>query len=574
MKAKTVQEGVTFTFDKGIAVDIDVKPGIKEVTICYDLQIETEEKSFPDVESLVITSYVNKIEILNTLFPNVKAVQSYSLNFIAGPYLIYKDRTLLNTFCKDEEIDLKYIVTIENKAFYKCKSLKIKNSTYVRECKEDAFTDSALMEQPFIHGVKMLGNIVIAVDETAEEVVLPDEDEPIQAFADNVNLSKVKKLVIHNEDSLSYSKLNHVPPYVVLDANKIENIDDLLHLTKNNTSIHQLKLTDKVTDFKEIDGVIYDRDVQILIASPIGKEFIQIPETVQVIANHAFERCYIKLITLPDSIKEIKAYAFYKCQNLEHVNLGKGLVCIGNYAFAQCEKLKNVELPPCVKVLRRGLFACSGLESVKLNEGLQVIEIFVFEDTNLTDIHIPASVKRIEFEAFGTKINNISFETYFDDIFTIFANRIRLNNLTGNDYTVKLECNNKIAYVPRYVKPAVYDEINKQLKEYFSCRISETCEFWPYACSTDGKDNTAIIEYEVSASNTAKKYLKQNAKRIIFRLIEEGNEEKTVRFLKLGLVSKTVLEALVSKANELNQMTVEAYLLELLRGECNHDFSL
>ena len=200
---------------------------------------------------------------------------------------------------------------------------------------DKGFTDSALMEQPFIHGVKMLGNIVIAVDETAETVVLPDEDEPIQTFADNVNLSKVKKLVIHNEDSLSYSKLNQVPPYVVLDSNKVEHIDDLLHLTKNNTYIHQLKLTDKVTDFKEIDGVIYDRDVQILIASPIGKEFIQIPETVQVIANYAFECCNIKLITLPDSIKEIKSYAFYDCQNLEHVNLGNNLVCIEN-SFNYC----------------------------------------------------------------------------------------------------------------------------------------------------------------------------------------------------------------------------------------------
>ena len=435
-------------------------------------------------------------------------------------------------------------------------------------------TDSALMEQPFIHGVKMLGNIVIAVDETAETVVLPDEDEPIQTFADNVNLSKVKKLVIHNEDSLSYSKLNQVPPYVVLDSNKVEHIDDLLHLTKNNTYIHQLKLTDKVTDFKEIDGVIYDRDVQILIASPIGKEFIQIPETVQVIANYAFECCNIKLITLPDSIKEIKSYAFYDCQNLEHVNLGNNLVCIGNYAFAQCEKLKNVELPPSIKVLRKGMFAFSGLESVKLNEGLQVIETSVFADTDLTDIHIPASVKRIEFEAFDTKIKNISFETYFDDIFTVFANRMWSHNLNVNDNTVKLKCNNRIAYVPRYVIPAAYDEVNKLLKEYFSCRISETCELWPYAYSTDGRDNTAIIEYETSASNSAKKYLKQNAKRIVLCLIEKGDEEKTVKFLKLGLVSKTVLETLVQKASELEQMTVQAYLLELLRGECNHDFSL
>ena len=99
----------------------------------------------------------------------------------------------------------------------------------------------------------------------------------------------------------------------------------------------------------------------------------------------------------------------------------------------------------CFYVFSFGLFASSGLESVKLNEGLQVIETSVFSDTDLTDIHIPASVKRIEFEAFDTKIKNISFETYFDDIFTVFANRMWSNNLNVNDNTVKLKCNNRIA---------------------------------------------------------------------------------------------------------------------------------
>ena len=58
---------------KGAGVfDMDIAPGIKEVTIKYDLLMLGCEKSFPDVEKLIIGEDVVSIEILNTLFPNVR----------------------------------------------------------------------------------------------------------------------------------------------------------------------------------------------------------------------------------------------------------------------------------------------------------------------------------------------------------------------------------------------------------------------------------------------------------------------------------------------------------------------
>ena len=64
--------------------DMDIAPGIKEVTIKYDLLMLGCEKSFPDVEKLIIGEDVVSIEILNTLFPNVRWVLSMNYEFETG----------------------------------------------------------------------------------------------------------------------------------------------------------------------------------------------------------------------------------------------------------------------------------------------------------------------------------------------------------------------------------------------------------------------------------------------------------------------------------------------------------
>lgn len=73
------------------AIDIDVDDEVKEVVICYDLIIPDSKKSFPNVESLVIKSNVFEIRIPNTLFPNVKWVQSESDRFKTGNCLILNE---------------------------------------------------------------------------------------------------------------------------------------------------------------------------------------------------------------------------------------------------------------------------------------------------------------------------------------------------------------------------------------------------------------------------------------------------------------------------------------------------
>lgn len=73
------------------AIDIDVDDEMKEVVICYNLIMPDSKKSFPNVESLVIKSNVFEIRIPNTLFPNVKWVQSESDRFKTGNCLVLNE---------------------------------------------------------------------------------------------------------------------------------------------------------------------------------------------------------------------------------------------------------------------------------------------------------------------------------------------------------------------------------------------------------------------------------------------------------------------------------------------------
>ena len=81
-----------------------------------------------------------------------------------------------------------------------------------------------------------------------------------------------------------------------------------------------------------------------------GKDaVVTVPDTVTVIGKSAFENnTYVEKIILPDSVEQIKAYAFWGCDNLRTVTLGKGLASIGDFAFTNCTGLEKMTLPETV----------------------------------------------------------------------------------------------------------------------------------------------------------------------------------------------------------------------------------
>lgn len=572
-KKIVLQDGVTFSYDNdGIVRDMSILDGVEEVELYMDVAMEDTRKCFPDVKKLIVGSGVSMIDIPNSLFPHVRSVESMSTCFQSGPYLVRKF-DLKNTFYRDENdvIDLKNVYTISAYAFNGCKSLKIKNTDALSSCmsymsiNKNIFAGSGLMAQPFVNGVKMAGNIVIAIDETADEVVIPDKNRNRIIFLYGIPLHKIKKMVVHNEYTLScICYESGLPQNVVFKTNEYVipgDIVDLAHKSSGASYVHHFSI--ESPDYKEVDGIIYTSDMQSLVSCSIDADDVTIPEGVTQIACHAFFKSHLKSVRLPDSLSDIQKGAFEDCKMLEKVDFGKGLTDIGVDVFRGCKSLKSVVLPPQIKLIKQNAFMNSGLESIVLNNGLEGINTCAFSGTDIKRLCLPESIKDV-----GPWFVNDTIESVSSPIF--HKNIVSSISVPGSyrkpDTCVKLEISEKYAYLPKRVKPSMYREMQSRVESFFTDPTTESCTFWDCAYSAREKENLAFLEYKEFNDEYAKAYIKKNSKRFIKRLLDEGDEERAVDFLKTGFVSKITLKTLLPIAKEKEQTAVQSYILEQMNS--------
>lgn len=585
---KETKNGVMYTFEEdgfaNEAVDVEVQPGIECLILQYGLNMPESEKSFPDVKCLTIKKDVQRIEIPNTLFPNVKRVVSEDLrNFESGRYLVRNmvRRTLKNVFCpaEDEVVEIPNVYYIGAYAFKDCKSTKISTRRYI-SCDKNAFAGSAFMEQPFTLGVKMAGRILIDVDPTVEEVILPDEEEQILAFAKEVDLRDVKHLVLHNVDSLErllYDKGLPQKVTFIPSDNNLENLKyEIRHLARVSRNAEYIKEIEVISPYvKCVNGIIYTSDMKTIIASTMYQTDIVIPEGVENIDREAFAGCHLTSIKLPDSLKNIKKEAFRRCMNLRSVVFGTGVTKIPSYTFENCINLENVILPPNLEKICDGAFKSTNLSNIKLTEGLKEIRYHAFDDTPMQEIVIPSTAS-LSGSAFGKNMEHITTLQYSESLIACCSTAYepRYSEIAG--YVIRLDCGGKTAYLPKYLKPGLYKEFLKTVSYFLQDFRQEHCEFWEFGYSAKGKEYAALAEYLAFGGETAKVYLKKNSKRIITRLLEEKDEENAAAFLKAGFVSKITLKTLLTIAEKNDMMTIKSYILSQINesGITKKNFSL
>ena len=571
MEEKT-QDGVCFQWDESHEdiLDMNVEVGVKMVVLSSNIRMPKTEKTFPDVEELVISNKVNNILIPNTLFPNAKKVTSRSPYFVSGRYLTkrYGGRymKLLNVFCASDDINLKCDFAYEmpsaiaDYAFTGSKSTVLLGTDHISSCDEFAFKGSAFENQPFVNGIKEVGGIVFDVNYDADEVILPDDKKVLRTYANNVDLSKTKKLVIHDAHSINYFMTSKVPPVIVVNSDDVclNDVVNIMHSTRGDSEVKEVQFTDRVKHFVINDGIAYTADMKTLVAGLPSKKNVVIPDGVREIHTNAFYRCSIESVTMPDSLKVIGACAFQECKMLNTVKFGSGLTRICERAFSACKNLKKIVLPDRLERMDSSAFSNSGLESITLGSGLNNLSDCVFAHTPMQEIHIPDTVTQIANFVFGDDIKSIIADNYIQNI-EIVASRTSRRNV--NDF-VSISCNGKMAYIPKNVKPSMFDVLKSRAIFFWSDEGEETCGFWDCSYSAKGREDEALAEYLEFGFIDAKEYLKKNSKRIITRLVEEGDEDKIVQFLNLGFVSKPTLKSLIPKTEEKELTIVSSYILK------------
>lgn len=157
-------------------------------------------------------------------------------------------------------------------------------------------------------------------------------------------------------------------------------------------------------------------------------------------------------VSFPDTVTSIGADAF-EGAGLKKLALPKHLASIGDSAFRACENLKSVEIPGTVKEIGQTAFwDCEKLSSVKLNEGVEVLGKGCFNDTAITTIAIPSSVKTISSEAFKySHLDHITIPktvTELGDRVFEYCNSLRyavLDTQCGIPYRTFYDCRSLIA---------------------------------------------------------------------------------------------------------------------------------
>lgn len=568
-------------------IDLDVESGVKMVEIFANLEMPDSDKCFPDVERLVIADGVYSIEIKNELFPNVKKVESHSNYFISHECLIKKvcnpsSMILLNTFCKDENdfITINQVDRIAKNAFHGCRCTNVRGTHNIKcwkNVEEGAFDGSALIKQPFVNGLKLVDTIVIDIDYNQDEIILPDNDGRSLMFIESIKLTKVKKMVIHRLDSLKWVNYHTgFPQNLVLDVDCFVDPADLIDMAKLKTYdyyVHTFEV--RSPDYVTIDGVVYTQNRKKAVTCDADMENLVILDGVEEIIPFAFSGGQkLKTVRLPDSLEKIGMNAFELCRQLHRIDLGEGVTIIPDSCFERCTELKTITLPPQIKEIRREAFWLSGLEVINLNEGLERVHDNAFVGTCIESIKIPKTVRDFPKNAITHSMKNITMGSYLPNVKIGIIESYRPGSNT--DTIAILHCGDKHAILPLYTNSTTYSKYLLAIDEFFKNESIKHTEFWQYASTAKGKEDGALEEYLFSGGGDAKNYIKKNSKKIALRLIAEGEEEKLVKLLETGVVSKPTLKVILPKVKEQDMAAAQSYVLEQLnkKGISENKFAI
>lgn len=211
----------------------------------------------------------------------------------------------------------------------------------------------------------------------------------------------------------------NIDGYTVTSVDLVEVNIDTLNLPKTVDSIDlmclqymglngivNINVDENNTVFSSVDGVLYNKNKDILIRYPSGREnaSFTVLDTVKVIDICAFKDSNnLSDITLPEKLETINASAFDGCKNLEKIALPNSVSTIENAAFAMCESINSITLPENLTILNNNVFAsCQNLKKITLSTNLETISSYAFSNcSSLNSIMFGSKLETIEQRAFN-----------------------------------------------------------------------------------------------------------------------------------------------------------------------------
>ena len=468
MKKRIEEDDVIYTIDKnsGDCIDIDVKPGVEEVSFNASFGREYLlgdcKKVFPDVRKIVIDYSVYDIDIPNTLFPNVKEVECsswYGKYIKSGNLLLRNDngQILTNVFGKKEgeTIDLKYVTKIDDDAFSGCMATKIINSGSVTSCAEYAFRNSAIGDlEPEPAGAVIAGSILVNIDETSENIILPDKRVSLTAMRDGINFDNVKSITANRAQTVINLRYKLPVGVKIILKDKSYITDEQL---SGWSPFPILELTEENPYYSTKDGCLLSKDGLVLVKYPSAiSGTVHIPDGIETITSYAFILSEAEEIYFPDSLRVLMPKCFWLCNKLQKVDFGHGIEEIGIghdcSLFMQCSMLHEIEIPPQVRIIGESAFLGTAISKVTFHEGLTQIMDYAFKQSCIKDVTLPASLKYIGRQSFPG-MDSVTLSS--DNMPYGIAEAITSNTTPDNSSIyIKIKKPAATVFMPRYIVTA------------------------------------------------------------------------------------------------------------------------
>ena len=128
-----------------------------------------------------------------------------------------------------------------------------------------------------------------------------------------------------------------------------------------------------------------------------------LPDGIEEIGSDAFRMTALGSVVTPPSVRTIRQGAFCKCPCIQSVTLNEGLEVLGtdehpdgttHFGVFEESLMRSVKLPSTLKRIEYSAFkGCRCLSDIRLPEGLESIGPHAFALSGLENVRIPSSVR-------------------------------------------------------------------------------------------------------------------------------------------------------------------------------------